>query len=277
MWEIPRSTVYFRRDRRLHPTPPAQKRGPKTVLSDLDLLTEIRQEIQASPFLGEGHRKIWARLRFRGIRSSRTRVLRIMREHSLLAPHRAVVNVPKAHTGTIVTAAPNLMWGTDMTLTVTVGEGRANVFAVVDHCTWECLGIHASPRATRYEALEPVRQAVKERFGAFGQGVAAGLAMRHDNGTQYLSDHFQKELAYLGVKASPAFVREPEGNGMIERFFRVLKEQLLWVRHFATIEELRLALLEFKERYNTAWIMERHGYKTPRQAFEAHQAASSAA
>lgn len=64
---------------------------------------------------------------------------------------------------------------------------------------------------------------------------------------------------------------------MIERFFRVLKEQLLWVKHFATVEELRLALLDFKKRYNTAWIMERHGYKTPRQAYEAHQAASAAA
>ena len=200
-----------------------------------------------------------------------------MRENSLLAPHRAVVNTPKVHEGSIIAPEPNVMWGTDMTLTVTTGEGKASVFAVVDHCTWECLGIHASPRGTRFEALEPIRQAVKERFGVYTKDIAIGLTARHDNGTQYLSDDFQKELGYLGIKSSPAFVREPEGNGMIERFFRVLKEQLLWVRHFATIEELRLALLDFKDRYNTAWIMERHGYKTPRQAFEAHQVASDAA
>ena len=52
-------------------------------------------------------------------------------------------------------------------------------------------------------------------------------------------------------------------NGCIERFFRTLKENLLWVRDFETIEELRLALLEFRRLYNEHWILERHGYLTP--------------
>ena len=60
-------------------------------------------------------------------------------------------------------------------------------------------------------------------------------------------------------------MREPEGNGCVERFIRTLKEQLLWVRTFETVEELRLALLEFKERYNREWLVERHGYSTPQQ------------
>lgn len=42
-----------------------------------------------------------------------------------------------------------------------------------------------------------------------------------------MSDHFQDELHFLGVVSSPAFVREPEGNGCAERFIRTLKEQLL--------------------------------------------------
>jgi putative transposase len=60
-------------------------------------------------------------------------------------------------------------------------------------------------------------------------------------------------------------VRAPEGNGCAERFIRTLKENLLWVRHFATVEELRLVLLAFKQTYNQSWIIERHGYKTPAQ------------
>ena len=40
-------------------------------------------------------------------------------------------------------------------------------------------------------------------------------------------------------------------NGCIERFFRTLKEQLLWVRRFADLEELRTALFEFRDRYTT--------------------------
>jgi transposase InsO family protein len=60
-------------------------------------------------------------------------------------------------------------------------------------------------------------------------------------------------------------VREPEGNGCAERFIRVLKENLLWIRRFDTVEELRLALIAFRQTYNQSWIIERHGYKTPAQ------------
>jgi putative transposase len=60
-------------------------------------------------------------------------------------------------------------------------------------------------------------------------------------------------------------VREPEGNGCVERFIRTLKANLLWVRRFATIEDLRQALLEFQRLYNQSWIVERHGYRTPAQ------------
>ena len=195
-----------------------------------------------SPFHGEGHRKLWARLRFAGIRTSRRRVLRLTREHGLLAhQRRRASHGPKAHDGTITTERVDLMWGTDLTSVVT-GEGQAAVFVAVDHCSAECVGVHASRRADRFEALEPVRQAVRERFGAFAKDVAAGLRLRHDHGSQYVSHHFQAEIRFLGIESSPAFVREPEGNGCAERFIRTLKENLLWVRRFETVEELRLAL-----------------------------------
>lgn len=102
--------------------------------------------------------------------------------------------------------------------------------------------------------------------------MAAGLALRHDHGSQFLSDLFQAELRFLGIASSPAFVREPEGNGCAERFIRTLKEQLLWIERFATVEDLRAALLAFEDRYNREWLIERHGHQTPaavRAAFAA--------
>lgn len=45
--------------------------------------------------------------------------------------------------------------------------------------------VHAAARATRWEALEPIRQGVRERFGRIGAKVASGLRLRHDHGTQY--------------------------------------------------------------------------------------------
>lgn len=268
LWGQPRSTFYARQQRARRPVAP-QRRGPKTKYTDAELLDKIRAILAAAPFHGEGHRKIWARLRVQEIRTSKPRVLRVMRENELLAPQRQLAPVvEKSHAGSIVTGQPNQMWGTDATATVTLADGQVTVFAAVDHCTAECVGIHAVKRATRFEALEPLRQGVREHFGAFGPQVAVGLRIRHDHGSQYMSDHFQKEIRFLGMESSPAFVRQPEGNGCIERFFRTLKEQLLWVRHFQDLEELQLALRDFRDRYNREWLIERLRFQSPRQARE---------
>jgi transposase InsO family protein len=234
---------------------------------DGELLERIRAVLAASPWFGEGHRKVWAKLRFEGLRTSKPRVLRLMREANLLAPQRTGrVRGPALHDGTILTTVPDEMWGTDLTTTLTLEEGVASVFVAIDHCTAECVGIHAAKRATRFEALEPIRQGVVERYGRYAQDACLGLSVRHDHGSQYVSDTFQDELTFLGILSSPSFVRAPEGNGCAERFIRTLKEQVLWVRTFRTVEELREAVLAFKQQYNEAWMLEKHGYRTPSQA-----------
>ena len=238
------------------------------MLSDTELAQRIadllRDVEERQGWRGEGYRKVWARLRAAGTRVGRRRVLRLMREHGLLAPSRAgAARGPRVHDGTIVAERPDTMWGTDATNTLTLQQGSAWVFAVIDHCTGECLGIHASLQGTRFEAFEPVLQAVHDVFGEVKTGVAAGLAMRHDQGSQYMSRHFQHELTWLGIQSSPSFVRAPEGNGIAERFFRTLKEQLLWVRTFDDVEQLLAALHDFRHRYNQAWILARHGCVTP--------------
>jgi putative transposase len=272
---VPRSTLYAARVRRQQATP-RQKRGPKTAWTDGELTERIREILARSPFVGEGYRKVWARLRVAGIRTSRGRVLRLLRVAGLLAPTRVgQPHGPKAHDGTIIPDRPDAMWGTDATAGWTA-EGSATIFIAVDHYTAECVGIHAARRGTRFEALEPLRQGIQAHFGAYGEHAASGLTLRHDHGSQFMSDVYQAELRFLGITSSPAFVREPEGNGCAERFIRTLKEQLLWVEHFATVEELRQALLAFRERYNREWLIGRHGHRSPaavREAFAAEVAA----
>jgi putative transposase len=261
IWRVSRASVY----RHLAPprAEPPRRPGPRGPMPDAALLEAIRAVLTASPFHGEGHRKVWARLRLSGLRTSKRRVLRLLRENNLLAPARVgAPRGPRAHDGTSIPERVDTMWGTDLTTTLT-GEGQVAVFVAVDHCSAECVGIHAAKRATRFEALEPIRQGVRRCFGGFAQGIARGLALRHDHGSQYMSDAFQKEIAFLGIASSPAFVRAPEGNGCAERFIRTLKENLLWVRTFATVEELRQALLAFREIYNTTWLIERRGFQTP--------------
>jgi putative transposase len=261
VWRAARSTVY--RHRAPPREVPPRRPGPVGPMPDADLAAAIRAVLAASPFHGEGHRKVWARLRHAGLRTSKRRVLRLMGAHDLLAPSRVgSPRGPRNHDGTIIPDAVDTLWGTDLTTTWT-GEGQAAVFVALDHCSAECVGIHVALQANRFEALEPLRQGVRRRFGGFAQGIASGLAVRHDHGSQYMSGDFQKELRFLGIESSPAFVRAPEGDGCAERFIRTLKENLLWVRTFNTVEELRRALLEFRETYNTTWLIERHGFRPP--------------
>jgi putative transposase len=211
-WEVARSTVYAAQGRAAALAGTARRRGPKLRWSDEALLEAIRAVLAAAPFLGEGHRKVWARLRWQGVRTSKGRVLRLMREAHLLAPTRvAHAHGPKAHDGTITTDQPDQMWGMDATSCLT-RERTATVFVVVDHCAAECIGLHAAKPGTRFEAVEPLRQGVHALFGGYETGIARGLQAPHDHGSQYVSDYFQAELKFLGIGSSPAFVREPEGN-----------------------------------------------------------------
>ena len=155
---------------------------------------------------------------------------------------------------------------------LTANQGVACIFFAIDHCSLELVGIHAAKRGTRFEALEPLRQGVQSNFGGFSKKIAQGLAIRHDHGSQFMSNTYQEELRFLGIRSTPAFVREPQGNGIAERFVRTLKENLLWIKTFNTIDELQVALSQFKEDYNTRWMIGRHGYKTPAQV-KAEQAA----
>ncbi len=115
-------------------------------------------------------------------------------------------------------------------------------------------------------------------LSTLAQGGAADLVLQHDHRPQYMSYHFQPEIAFLGIEASPGFVRAPEGNGVAARFIRTLKQQLLWVQTLDTVEELRQALLEFKERFIRHWLLQRHGYyATPAKVRAAHASLSEAA
>jgi hypothetical protein len=96
VWEMARSSYYAGRKRQQEPPVPL-KRGPKR-LSDEELVSEIRQVLERCVFHGEGYRKVWARLRHKKVRAWKDRVLRVMREHSLLSPSRAAVVTLKTHT-----------------------------------------------------------------------------------------------------------------------------------------------------------------------------------
>lgn len=271
--EFPRSTIYAQQAREsakvlaLRP----QRRGPKPKMADADLLAAIRADLDASPFTGEGHRKVWARLRIqRDIRVSRARVLRLMRENALLSPHRRPQGTPNLHDGSITTDRPNDMWGTDGMRIETVDEGWVWVFSAVDHFDACCVGIHAVKTGSRFAALQPIAQGLQTEFGATGVEAGRGLTLRMDHGTQYTADDFLNQIRFWGIAPSFAFVAEPQTNGVAERFNRTLKEQVIHGRVFRNLEEVRKAVTEFKDRYNRHWRLEKLGFMSPLEARQAY-------
>ena len=163
--------------------------------------------------MGEGYRKVHARLRYQSIQADVERIRLLMREHGLQAPGKSRrILGPRTHDGTITTMAPDEMWGTDATATMLLDGQQATIIGIYDHCTCEFLGIHAALKADRYEAIVPLHQACRASFGGVGKAIAAGLKLRHDNGSQFISRAFQAELRFLGMDSSPSFVRAPEGT-----------------------------------------------------------------
>ena len=271
--EFPRSTIYAQEQRQAAKLVPLHRarRGPKPKVSDADLLAAIRADLAASLFTGEGHRKVWARLRIlRDLRVGRSRVLRLMREHQLLSPHRRPQGAPTLHDGAITTERPNEMWGTDGIRIETVDEGWVWVFSAVDHCDAYCVGIHAVKIGNRFAALQPIAQGLKAQFGATGADAGRGLALRMDNGTQYTADDFLNQVKFWGIAPSFAFVAQPQTNGVAERFNRTLKEQAIHGRIFRNVEEVRAAVTAFKDRYNRHWRLEKLGFMSPLEARQAY-------
>ena len=265
-WRVPRSNVYAATSRPVA-AQPTGKRGPKTPVSDASLLEAIRTVLAACPFYGEGYRKVRARLAHRGLRVGGKRVLRLLRHHGLLAPRRlGHPHGDPAHAGTIVTDRPDVMWGTDAPRFYTAEDGWCWFFGAIDHGTDEIVGWYTTKIGDRWAALEPLRQGVRHAFGGFSKEIARGLTLRCDWGPQYTADAWIGEVRWLGMTISPSYVGEPECNGVIERFMRTLKEQCLYLHQFASLAEARRVIGAFIRQYNTEWLIERLGYRTPAAA-----------
>ena len=127
--------------------------------------------------------------------------------------------------------------------------------------TWCVVGSHRPRPGGRSQGLERL-------YGSLDADVARGLALRMDHGSQYLSDHFLKQIRYWGIHPSFGFVEEPETNGVAERWTRTLKEQAIHGRIFQNLEAVRAAVADFVERYNQTWRLEKLGYQTPIEARE---------
>ena len=111
-----------------------------------------------------------------------------------------------------------------------------------------------------------MRPSRRSAWQCASSSVISALALRHDHGSNFMADVFQKQIRFWGMAPSYAFVAEPETNGVIERLFRTLKEQAIHGRIFQTIDEVRDAVRAFTACYNAEWLVEKNGYRSPLDA-----------
>ena len=196
-WGMARSSFYAMTSGQHAEQPPAKRRGPKPAISDQALLVAIEADLEASPWEGEGYRKVWARLRVcRDIRVARKRVLRLMRENNLLSPHRCRRRGGNPHAGTVRSSLMprRLMWvhrwRSGRSRWTTAGAGSSPPSSIGTPISI-CVGWHVCKRGDRFAALQPISmERLAGLYGSTAAGAARGLALRMDHGSQYLSDHF---------------------------------------------------------------------------------------
>jgi putative transposase len=214
-----------------------------------------------------GYRRVtWWLRRKEGLQVNGKRVLRVMRERSLLVRSRRLRARRKKEWGKVEAAQPNQIWQSDMTkIWVGPAVGWGYLVSVIDCCTREIVSWNLSHRCRTEEALAAVEQAVLERLPAGSR--ESTLTLTTDNGTQFTSARFMETLARLGITHRRTAYHHPEGNSYIERFHRSLKEEEVWTTEYRNMQEARSSIGRWIEEYNHDRPHYGVGNRTPNEAF----------
>ena len=255
-------------DRRPRKNGTRHKPGPLPTFSDRQVLKGVRALLHEPVFYGEGYKKLCKRLRTeKGIIVGKERLRRIMSAHDLLCGQRNEPNgSSRTHDGTILTQTPNKLWGYDIKEWRTA-NGKIWMFSIMDHFNSEVISWGTTIHATQDVAMDVLRAAVRKRFSAITKGVCEGieLYLRTDYGSQFTAHRFNKEVSFLGLKWSRAFVRSPECNGVIERYHGTIKDQIGFKIEVCDHNQAKILIGDFVHKYNTRWYLHRLGLITPEQ------------
>ena len=211
------------------------RRGPVPRQSDAQLLAVIRADLARSPFHGEGHRKVHAPASDPGrIRVARTRVLRVMRAHGLLSPHRGRQGAAKTHDGK----------GHHPGAQRDVGDGRRAGIHARRRVGLDLRGGRTLERGVRGVARVQSREPLRgTRSDCARARTSLWFARRRCRPRTGASDGSRQSVSIrplpqadpvLGIHPSFGFVEEPETNGVAERWNRTLKEQAITAESFRT-------------------------------------------
>lgn len=240
-----------------------RQRAERVRQADREVLPLVRHIKARHPFWG--YRRVWAGLKFvHGLAVNKKRIYRLMKENDLLVKDNEKLKAARsASTRKPKPERPNQWWGIDMTKVIT-SEGWAYVVIVNDWFTKKILGTFVGSRSQAADWLEAVNQAVCRQFPkGIKESRTDELNLMSDNGSQPTSLKFMQAAAELGIRQAFTAYANPKGNANTERLIRTLKEELLWLREWITVEEVARAVKEFAPQFNAEYLHSTLGYKTP--------------
>ena len=248
----------------------AWKRGgtpERKRLSDSQILALIRA-IHAEHKGAYGSPRMVRELRKRGIKASKERVERLMRDHGVRARHkrRYKVTTDSKH-GLPVSenllgrnftpTAPNQVWTSDITYLQT-DEGWLYLAIVLDLFNREVVGWSLKPRMTSDIVTDALTMAW------FRRKPAAGVIHHSDRGSQYASYTFQTMLRDYGMVGSMSRKGNCWDNAPTESWFNSFKNERVHGQRFATRAEMTAMAFEYIEVfYNRKRLHSTLGYKAP--------------
>lgn len=222
----------------------------------------LRQLIQQYPTFG--YRRLWVLLRFRdGLCVNRKAVYRVLKQNGWFVHQRVSTPRPRVQGWTSRADHSNERWAMDVTHIPCGQDGWAHLAAVIDCHDREVIGYEFALRSRAKEAERAVEAACLQRFGTL-RPVAAPV-LRSDNGLIFQSRRFRQACRDYRLQQEFITPYTPEQNGIIERFFRSLKEECVWQHTFQTFEDARRVIRDWLRWYNEERPHQALGYRSPVQ------------
>jgi putative transposase len=155
-------------------------------------------------------------------------------------------------------------WGIDMTKFLISSLGWVYLVIVLDWFTKKIVGWDISLRSKACDWQRALAMALNNEFSEGVRG--GGLRLISDNGSQPTSITFMKDMVTLGIEQIFTSYDNPKGNADTERMIRTIKEEVIWLNEFETLEEAKEKLGKWIEiDYNKNYVHSALGYQSPEE------------
>jgi len=224
------------------------------------LAERIQRLIEAHPTFG--YRRLWAMLRFvEGIRVNRKAVYRLLMLKGWFVHQRSLTPRPRVHGLRSRAQRSDERWAMDVTHIPCGADGWGHLTAVIDCHDREVTGYEFALRGRAREAERALEEACLARFGTL-RPEGSTPVIRSDNGLIFQSRRFRAACRDYRLRQEFITPYTPEQNGLVERFFRSLKEECVWLHNFGSFTEARAAVTKWIEWYNAGRPHQSLGYRS---------------